>query len=77
MRVRYDNARAEAALAKAGIAVTPLTHYFERLVDYAVAARWGRTPSTRAELLDGAGPGREAARIAPARHATAVAAWRA
>jgi thioester reductase-like protein len=45
--VSYDNARARAALAPA-IAPAPLASYFDALVDYAEAARWGRRPLTRA-----------------------------
>jgi long-chain acyl-CoA synthetase len=42
MRVRYDDARARAALEPAGIRVTPIEDYFDRLADFAVTARWGR-----------------------------------
>ena len=38
MRVRYDTTNARAA----GSEVPPLADYFERLMDYAVAADWGR-----------------------------------
>jgi long-chain acyl-CoA synthetase len=41
-RVRYDDRRARARLEPAGVRVTPLERYFDRLVDYAQAARWGR-----------------------------------
>jgi long-chain acyl-CoA synthetase len=41
-RVRYDNARARARLEPSGIRVTPVERYFDRLVDFAVAAGWGR-----------------------------------
>jgi thioester reductase-like protein len=44
-RVRYDDARARAALEPAGIRVSPLEEYFDRLVDFAVRSRWGRDRS--------------------------------
>jgi thioester reductase-like protein len=47
VRVRYDTERATAALAPVGIVPTPLPDYFDRLVDYAVTAEWGRTPLSR------------------------------
>lgn len=48
MRVRYDTANTRAALADTGVAVPRLPDYFERLMDYAVAADWGRgAPSPR------------------------------
>jgi len=43
MRLRFDDARARAILEPRGITATPLRAYFDRLIDYAVAARWGRT----------------------------------
>jgi long-chain acyl-CoA synthetase len=47
--VTYDNARARAALAPA-IAPARLDAYFDELVAYALAARWGARPLTRAAL---------------------------
>jgi long-chain acyl-CoA synthetase len=47
MRVRYDDAHARAALGPA-LAPPPLHAYFDRLVDYALLADWGRHPLTRA-----------------------------
>jgi long-chain acyl-CoA synthetase len=52
MRVRYDDACARAALDPVGIAPAPLPEYFDRLVDYALLARWGRGGLGRAEALD-------------------------
>lgn len=46
MRVRYDDSRTRAALGPA-IAPAPLPDYFDRLVDYALLADWGRRPLTR------------------------------
>jgi long-chain acyl-CoA synthetase len=48
MRVHYDDRRSRVALAAAGIRPSPLHHYFDRLVDFALAAEWGRQPITRA-----------------------------
>jgi thioester reductase-like protein len=49
MRVRYDTEHARARLEPEGIAVTPLRHYFDRLMDHAVSVRWGRTQASRPE----------------------------
>jgi long-chain acyl-CoA synthetase len=46
MRVRYDTANARTGLAGTGVTVPPLRDYFDRLMDYAVAADWGRAPQT-------------------------------
>jgi nucleoside-diphosphate-sugar epimerase len=42
IETRYDNTQARKALAPHGIEVPPLRSYFDRLMDYAVAADWGR-----------------------------------
>ncbi|MDP2709656.1 MAG: SDR family oxidoreductase [Solirubrobacteraceae bacterium] len=55
MRVHYDDARARAALGPA-IAPPPLHEYFDRLVDYALLARWGAQPIGRAGALDALPP---------------------
>lgn len=44
MRVRYDTTNARTALKGTGISVPPLTDYFARLMDFAVAADWGKSP---------------------------------
>jgi thioester reductase-like protein len=49
MRMRFDDARARALLEPMGIAPSPLSEYFERLLEFARAARWGRRPLGRAE----------------------------
>ena len=49
MRLRFDDARARAILEPRGIRATPLPAYFDRLIDYAVAARWGRTEMGHAD----------------------------
>jgi long-chain acyl-CoA synthetase len=61
LRVRHDTTRAQAALAPAGIAVPPLPDYFERLVDFAEAAQWGRRSLSRG---DAAGSARRRAALA-------------
>jgi thioester reductase-like protein len=48
--VRYDTSRADAALAPAGITTPRLPDYFGRLVEFALAAEWGRKPLRRADL---------------------------
>jgi len=47
LRVRHDTTRAQAELRPAGIAPPPLADYFERLVDFAQAAEWGRRSLSR------------------------------
>ena len=61
LRVRHDTTRAQAALADCGIAPPPLPDYFERLVDFAHAARWGRRTLSR---MDAAGSARRRAALA-------------
>lgn len=39
---RFDDTRARAVLAPAGITCPPLTAYFDQIIGYAVAARWGK-----------------------------------
>jgi thioester reductase-like protein len=47
MRLRFDDRRARSRLWQAGLRVPPLERYFERLVDFAVRARWGRRDTGR------------------------------
>jgi nucleoside-diphosphate-sugar epimerase len=47
MHVRYDTRTTRAALAGTGVTVPPLRDYFDRLMDYAVAADWGRAQPER------------------------------
>jgi long-chain acyl-CoA synthetase len=61
LRVRHDTSRAQAALAREGIAPPPLPDYFGRLVAFAEAAQWGRRPLTR---VDAAGAARRRAALA-------------
>jgi long-chain acyl-CoA synthetase len=51
MGVRFDDRRARSRLEPAGIRVAPLRDYFRRLVDHAVAARWGRRKISRAKAM--------------------------
>jgi thioester reductase-like protein len=46
----YDDRRSRVALRGAGITPTPLGLYFDRLVEFALAAEWGRRPIPRARL---------------------------
>jgi thioester reductase-like protein len=47
-RVRYDNRRCRVALHGTGIAAPPLRTYFDRLVEFALDAQWGRQEISRA-----------------------------
>jgi long-chain acyl-CoA synthetase len=51
MGMRFDISRTEDALDPAGIRAAPLASYLDRLLDFAVAADWGRNPVTRPELV--------------------------
>ena len=46
--VRFDDRRARQLLDPLGIRATPIEDYFDALVDFAEAARWGRAPISRA-----------------------------
>lgn len=50
MGVVYDDRRSRVALRATGIKPTPLPRYFDRLVDFALAADWGRQPIPRAGM---------------------------
>jgi thioester reductase-like protein len=64
MQVRYDDRRARVALRGAGISPTPLRTYFDRLVEFALAAEWGRRRIPRTCAVAAAAP--PASRTAPA-----------
>jgi long-chain acyl-CoA synthetase len=49
MHQTFDDSAAREALEPAGLQVEPLGTYFDRLLDYATAADWGRQPLTREE----------------------------
>jgi thioester reductase-like protein len=70
VRTRFDDARARSLLDPLGIAPPPLRSYFDRLVDFAEAARWGRRPLGRADAA-AASPPADARR--PARRLSAGA----
>jgi thioester reductase-like protein len=53
-KVLYDDRRSRVALCAAGIRPPPLRHYFDRLVEFALASEWGRRPISRAAAV---GPG--------------------
>ncbi len=48
--VTYDDRRSRVALRGAGIKPTPLHEYFDRLVEFALVADWGRRPVPRASV---------------------------
>jgi thioester reductase-like protein len=47
----FDDALARARLDPAGIRVSPLGEYLERLLDFATRSRWGKRPIARVEAL--------------------------
>ena len=47
----FDEALARARLDPAGIHVSPLRDYLERLLDFATRSRWGKRPIARAEAF--------------------------
>lgn len=49
----FDEAATRARLGPAGIDVSPLGDYLERLLDFATRSRWGKRPIGRAEALAG------------------------
>jgi nucleoside-diphosphate-sugar epimerase len=74
MRLRFDDARARALLDPMGITPTPLSSYFERIIEFAHAARWGRRPLDRAEAAEIAGTSADVRPVvlSPSRGAAAV-----
>ena len=48
MRVGFDDRRSQVALRGAGIRTAPLRTYFDRLIQFAVAAEWGQRRISRA-----------------------------
>jgi thioester reductase-like protein len=52
---RYDDRCARVALRGSGVEPTPLRRYFGRLVDFALAADWGRRPIARADAAHARG----------------------
>ncbi len=56
MQVVFDDRRSRVALRGDGIRPTPLRTYFDRLVEFAVAAEWGRSEIARAAASTGVAP---------------------
>ncbi|MGH2855507.1 MAG: SDR family oxidoreductase, partial [Solirubrobacteraceae bacterium] len=52
-RAVYDDRRCRVALCGSTIAPSPLRDYFDRLVEFALAAEWGRRPIPRAHTVNG------------------------
>jgi long-chain acyl-CoA synthetase len=50
-RVRYDDRRARAILHGSGIEPSPLTDYFHRLVEFALATDWGKCQIPRCDSM--------------------------
>jgi thioester reductase-like protein len=53
--LRFDDRNARALLDPLGIRATPIVEYFDALIDFAEAARWGRAPIGRARAAARAG----------------------
>jgi thioester reductase-like protein len=51
MRLRFDDAQARSALDPLGLRPAPVSAYFDRIVDFALAARWGRAPVARVQAM--------------------------
>jgi thioester reductase-like protein len=49
----FDDTRAREWLAPAGLSVTPLRDYLDRLLDFATRSRWGKRPIARFAALAG------------------------
>lgn len=64
-QVSYDDRRSRVALRGAGIRPTPLRTYFDRLVEFALDAEWGRRQIPRAGVAAGAAPFRSRMAQAP------------
>jgi thioester reductase-like protein len=62
-RAHYDNRRARVALHSDGISAAPLHDYFDQLVEFALAADWGRRQIPRAAGTVMAFPSRRRARV--------------
>jgi thioester reductase-like protein len=48
---RFDDAATRARLEPAGIRVTPLDDYLDRLLDFATRSRWGKRPISRMQAF--------------------------
>ena len=65
MDVTYDDRRARVALRASAITPTPLPAYFDRLVQFALAADWGRRELPRARAPQAPGNARSTRRRRP------------
>jgi hypothetical protein len=74
MRLRFDDARARALLDPMGITPARLPEYYDRIIAFAHAARWGRRPLDRAEAAAIAGTSADVRPVefTPSRTAAAV-----
>lgn len=52
MEVRYDNSRARGALEPEQIKMSPIEDFYDRLIEFALATRFGKTPVSRAEAFE-------------------------
>ena len=52
MDILFDDARARATLEPAGIRAPRLGEYFDTLIDYAEAVRWGKRTMSREEARE-------------------------
>ena len=52
MEIVFDDSRARAVLGPAGIRAPRLAEYFDTLIDYAEAVRWGKRTMTRQEARE-------------------------
>ena len=67
MRIRYDDESARAALAPRGIEAPSLRSYFDRLMEFARTAEWGRRQIPRHQAIGSSLPGES-----PAPHSIAA-----
>ncbi len=56
MQVGFDDRRSRVALRGLGITTTPLRTYFDRLVEFALAADWGHKPIARSRVTGWVAP---------------------
>jgi hypothetical protein len=56
MRAAFDARRTRVALRSSGIEPPPLRSYFDRLMEFALAAEWGRRRISRARVAAPAAP---------------------
>jgi nucleoside-diphosphate-sugar epimerase len=51
IRAVFDEAATRARLEPAGLRVSPLREYLDRLLDFATRSRWGKRPIARSQAL--------------------------